>query len=144
MNGKLIKKLKNQNGFTMLENILAATLLGFALFGGMTVMQNATASSVNGDMTTIATELANEKVEQVIADKIYNNYEYLDAENYTDEEDVGLYEMDRSVSITEVNVDDLVTEEEGSGIKVVTVSVTWGLEAYQTINVSTIVTNYDS
>lgn len=136
-----MKKIRDQKGFSLLENMLAATILAFALLGGMTVMQNATANTVNGDLGTIATEHANEKIEMVIADKTYSGYDYLDTDNYPVEEDVGIYEMTRTVTITEVDPDDLTTSMEGSGVKKVEVSVVWGSAAYQTVSISTLVSD---
>ncbi|MBF0104327.1 MAG: hypothetical protein HQM16_03260 [Deltaproteobacteria bacterium] len=136
-----IKKIRNQKGFSLLENILAAVLLSACLFGGMTVMQNVTANSVNIDLSSIATELANEKVEMVIADKTYNGFDVVETNYYQQETDLGAYAMTRFVTVTEVDPDDLTTGVEGSGVKKVDVTVSWGSADHQRITVSTLISD---
>lgn len=138
----VFKRLKNSKGFTVLENILTVVVLSIGLMGSMVVMQNAALNTVNGDMNTIATQSANEKLEMIMADKTFQGYDFVTSDNY-DSEVLQTYGMSRSVSVTEVSVDDLTTPEENSGLKKVEVSVSWGEESYQVVNVSTLVSDYE-
>lgn len=136
--------LKGKRGFALIENILASTILATGLLAGLVTMQNASINTLNGDMNTIATQLASEKLEMILADKQYQGYEYLDGEStYTNETLSGAYNgYTRSVSITEVDATDLVTPSPGSGIKKVDVHVDWGQKDYQNVTVSTLVADY--
>lgn len=140
---KMLKRLRQTQGFTILESILAATILSVGLMGGMMVMQNSLVNTVNGDMNTVATQLAAEKVDSILADSQYRGYDYLEADtNYPLESLTGNYSgFKRTVSITEVNSEDLSTPEEGSGIKQVVVTVNWGAHDSQQIAMCTLVAN---
>lgn len=138
----IIKKLKNQKGFTLVESIMTTVLLGVGLLGGMMVMQNSVLHTVKGDMSTIATQLASEKVESILADKAFNSYEYLDSDNY-DTEQLDTYNMTRWVSIVEVSGEDLETPSEGSGMKKVDVTVAWGDTSAEQVVVTTLISSYE-
>ncbi|MBF0105102.1 MAG: prepilin-type N-terminal cleavage/methylation domain-containing protein [Deltaproteobacteria bacterium] len=140
----MFKRLKDQKGFSLIEAIFATTILAVGLVGGMLTLQNSTLHTVNADFSSIATQLANEKIEAILADKEYLGYGYLDAEaNYPAEqlaEDFNAFE--RFVTITEVDPDDLTEPQEGSGVKKINVVVNWGEKDYQTVTVTTLVTDY--
>jgi len=137
----MFKKLKELKGFSLLEAILATLILGAGLIGGMITFQNTALSTINQDLSSIATQLANEKIESIMADKEYLGYAYLDDElNYPTEHMDGEFDFfSRVVSITEVNIDDLTTEEIGSGVKKISVTVNWGNQAFQQITMSTLI-----
>lgn len=140
---KLLNKMRNHKGFTLLENILSMVIISIGLMGTMIVMQNAALNTVQGDMNTIATQYANEKVEEILADDTFQGYDYLQDGNYESEVIDG-YDMNRSVQIVEVNSDDLTTVEEGSGLKKVTVTVYWDDgEADEQVIVSTLISDYE-
>lgn len=138
----IMKRLRNQKGMTLVESIFTTVLLGVGLLGGMLAMQNSVLHTVKGDMNTIATQLASEKVEQVLADRAFNSFEYLDSDNYQSEQ-LDSYGMTRWVSIIEVSADDLETPEEGSGLKKVDVTVAWGNADTDQVTVTTLVTDYE-
>lgn len=133
--------LKNQKGFGFLETVLTVTLLSVALLGGMTVMQNAVAKSVTGDMNTVATEAASEKLELIMADLNFSGYDEIVTENYPSEDLQDLYSLTRQVIVTEVG-QDLQTAQAGSGLKRVDVYVSWGDNASQRVKVSTVMADY--
>lgn len=137
---KLLKRLKSNKGFSLLEGVLSTALIGMLLTGATLVMQNSTLSTMNGDMNTIATQLANEKLENIIADKEFLGYTHLNqATNYPNETLSGVYQgYERKVDIFEVDPSDLSTPMVGSGVKRVEVKVIWGTESYQKVKVSTV------
>lgn len=119
----------------MLEGTFSTMLLAVGLLGGMAVMQNVTATTMNGDMNSIAIQLANEKIEEVMADKSFQGYNVVADENYPGEELEAPYQgFSRNVTVTEVNSGDLTTEEVGSGLKKVDVTVSWGNGDSVTVN----------
>ena len=135
--------LKNQKGFSFIEAILATVVLSFGMFGSLTLIQSATANSNYNDMRVVATNLATQKIEQIVSDKSFKGYDWIADENYTVEQlSASNAGFSRSVSVNEVDSSDLTTPEVGSGFKKVDISVTWGDEAYESITVSSIVTDY--
>lgn len=116
-------------------------ILATALITGLFVIQSVLASSVDQELNTIATQLANEKIEIILADRAFQGYDYIADENYENETLVEYSNLSRSVTITEVNEDDLVTPEEGSGSKRVEVTVSWGNDVYQQVVISTLITD---
>lgn len=142
----MMKKWKNQNGFSLIEGVLATMLLSFSLSGGVFMMQNTMKNSISSDYRIIATQLANEKIETILADKALDlGYNGITSDAYQSESlsyGNNNSAFARSVSVTEVAENDLTTPEEGSGMKKVEVTVSWGQESNEQITVSTLLTNY--
>ncbi|MCP5464154.1 MAG: hypothetical protein H7A33_03925 [Deltaproteobacteria bacterium] len=138
---RFIKRLlKSNKGFSVVENIMATTIMAVGLMGGMVVMQNSVLSAVQGDQNTVASRLASEKLEQLMADKEFLGYDYISDGNYGDET---VLNFERSVDIAEVSSDDFATASAGSGLKKVTVEVTWGDADYEAVRVSTLISDYN-
>ena len=137
--------LKNQRGFSLIEAVLTITLLAIGFAGGLALFTNSTDNSLLKDYRVIASQLASEKLELIILDKTFQGYDYVDAVNYPDEDLADPYDnFTRTVTVEEVQSADLTTPEANSGYKRVDVQVTWGAETYQTITVSTVLTEYSS
>ena len=135
--------LKSQRGFSILENMLSMVIVAAGLVGGMVTLQNASLNSMHSDRGSIATQLANEKIETILADKQFNGYDTLTNLAYGSESFSGeLGGFTRSVNIYEVSADDLTTPTEGSGLKRVEVIVNWEDQNEQQIHVSTLVSSY--
>lgn len=132
-------KINNQRGSSLIDVVLTTLVLGVALFGGMLAMQTATAHSVDGDLNSIAVQLANEKIEEIMADAEYKGYDVVVDANYSPENLPDHYNMTRSVRVTEVSESDLSTSSIGSGLKKIEVTVTWGVGGYQTVTLTTMV-----
>lgn len=137
----MVKRLSNHHGFSLIEIIFVSALLATALFGYFLIMQNATLHSIQNDMNSIATELAREEIEVMLADNAYLGYSHLDADiNYPEESLDGNFSgFTRKINIYEVNADDLETPEPGSGVKLLEVAIVWGQEEYQRVELTTIV-----
>lgn len=142
------RKLKDKAGFSFIEAILTTSLLSVGLWGGLAILQNATSHSVNNDFRIMGIQLANEKVELILADKSFKGFDYILAENYPSESLSDPFSgFTRTVSIIEVDPTDLNdtnTPMPGSGYKRVDVNVVWGVESHEQVSVSTVVTDYDS
>jgi Tfp pilus assembly protein PilV len=138
--------LTNSRGFTFIEAILTTTLLSIGLWGGIAMMHNATNHSINNDYRLMGIQLANEKIELIIADKAFKGYDWIAEGNYPDEDLSEPYSgFSRTVSITEVSpsdLDDVENPVEGSGYKRVDVEVIWGGQSHEQITVSTVLTDY--
>lgn len=139
----IINRLKDKSGFSFLEAVMTTLFLSVGLWGGVAMFMNATSNSAYSDFRVMATGLANEKIEMIINDKMNQGFDYIDEANYDAENMEAPYTgFSRSVTVTEVDSTDFITPSEGSGYKRVDVTVVWGPEAYETITVSTIVSNY--
>ena len=145
--GGQMKWLKNNKGFSLIEAVLSTMILSIGLMGGVLLMQNATVASVNSDFQAIASQLANEKLETILADNYMTDgkYSIITNGNYP-AENLGYGTQDnvfqRSVSITEVD-EDLSQSQAGSGLKKVDVTVSWGENLYERITISTLVSDYN-
>jgi hypothetical protein len=135
--------LFNQRGHSIFETILTVSIVGGGLFGGMSVMQNTTLVSQNGDMSTVGGELANESMESILADKEFMGYGIVAAENYPSEELAAPFSgFTRTVTVTEVSLSDLTTPQVGSGVKKVEVTVNWGNSDDEKVQLMTLLGDY--
>ncbi len=74
-------------GFTLIELILVMVFLGVALVATMNVMSTSIEDSVKMELFTTALNLANKKLEQIVADKKNKGYGYIQTANYPSEVD---------------------------------------------------------
>src|SRR3990167_6581319 len=81
----MLQRLHNQKGFSFIEAILTTALMSWALWGILTVFYSASNSSLEGDYRVVASQLASEKMEEVIADKSFQGYSTITEANYPDE-----------------------------------------------------------
>jgi prepilin-type N-terminal cleavage/methylation domain-containing protein len=136
---------KQQAGFALIELILSMVVLSISMVGGFVLLQNTVSNSVSMDFNVVASQFANEKLEEVIAAKTFTGYAGVDNADFPSETMTAPYQnFTRTVNIYEVDPVDMTTAQVGSGYKKVTVSVVWGSQSYETINVVTVLTNYGS
>lgn len=119
------KTIKNQKGFSLVEAVLSSVVLGVGLLAGLLVFETAAANTLYSDFTTIATQTANQKLEEIMADKESAGYDAITEGNYADEDLTTPYVLQRDITIYEVSSADLNTAEPGSGLKKVEVFVCW-------------------
>ena len=98
--------VQNQRGFTLIEIIITIVLLAILTSGLMAMFTTYSKSNGNPSVITQSTELAQEKMEEIIADK--NNsargFSYVANANYPPENPVsGFSNFSRSVNISYVN-----------------------------------------
>ncbi len=92
---------KNSNGHTLIELILVIVFLSVAILSTMNMMTGSLVGSINIELMSTATNLANEKMEMVFADKKSKGYGYVVSNNYQDEVNVnGLNGFSRFVTVT--------------------------------------------
>jgi prepilin-type N-terminal cleavage/methylation domain-containing protein len=90
-----------QSGFSLIELIIVMVFLGVVLVATMRMMTNSIASSVDVEFLRTAANLANEKMEQIFADKRSRGFSYIDEDNYPPETNPsGAQGFARSVEIT--------------------------------------------
>jgi Tfp pilus assembly protein PilV len=130
-------------GFTFVDAILMMLVVSIGVAGLMAYFVSANRQALDGDMTVTASVLAQERVDQVVADKVYRGYNFVIANNYPQENLAGDFAgFTRTTTIQEVSAADLVTPAAGSGLKRIDVAVQWGNAAAEQVALTTLVTTY--
>lgn len=133
--------MKMKKGFTLIEVIITLGVLAGGVMGVLTMYHRNIERAAQMEQTLIATQLAQEKLEQILHDKKYQNYAYILAANYPSPEDLesqGFGGYTRTTTIAEVNATDLTTPQNGTGYKKITVTVF--LNGTQAATLETLVT----
>lgn len=115
-----------KKGFTLIEVIITLSVLAGGVMGVLTMYHRNIERAAQMEQTLIATQLAQEKLEQIILDKKYQNYAYILSANYPSPEDLGSQGFNgytRTTTIAEVNATNLTTQQNGTGYKKITVTV---------------------
>ena len=144
--------LKKDRGFSLIEAVLSIALIGVGLVGIVYSFQGAARSSLLADQTVIATNLARETLEKIIAYKNTNGYSNtlttINTNNNYDENPVSgfsNYVIDATAlevdSDDDDNVDDFLDAFPGSGYARVTVNISWD-NGNHSINLATLITDY--
>lgn len=137
------KKYRNNKGLTFLDAILSVLVLSIGFWTCLQTLQIITVSSVATDQSIVATQLAKEKVEAIMADKEFKGYTYILSSNYPLETfPVPFLAFSRSVIITEVDANNPNVPMMGSGVKRVEVNVSWGAAPHERVLMSGIVAKY--
>lgn len=130
-------------GFTLIELLLTIVVLGLGMMGVMALFENATRGALQADLNVIAVNLAHEKLERIVLNKVQNGYAALNSSSYPNETFTGDYSVyARQTAITEVSSTDFATPQAGSGYKRVEVTVSWGSGASKQIVVPTVLASY--
>ena len=115
----------NERGFTFIELTLAIVIISSALFGLLTLFQNVVTFGNDSEEYLVSSVLAQERLEEIVADKTNRGYNYIVNNNYPQENlAVPFAGYIRTTTITEVRENDLITAQNNSGYKRVVVSVT--------------------
>ena len=140
----MLAKRSNKRAFSLIETIVAIVIMSIAVPGMLWTVREAHIDRVNPTLASTARWLAIEKLEDVIADRhsTTRGYTYLIPGNYPAENPVAGYAaFSRTVSLNET-LADLVTA--GAGYMNVTVQLSWtdGEAQAQTLDISTVLTDY--
>ncbi|MDD2731082.1 MAG: hypothetical protein PHW33_03095 [Candidatus Portnoybacteria bacterium] len=138
-----MKFMRQSTGVTLIELVLTIVVISFGLIGVMILFENATRGVMQADLNVMATNLAHEKLEQIILDKWRDGYASVIDSGYPDENFQDEFSIfTRSTDIVEVSGSDLATQEADSGYKRVDVTVSWGGGSLQHISLSTLLASY--
>lgn len=141
---KIFKRNNKQRGFSLVEAVLTVLILAIGFMGSLVVTQNITLNALNSNKNIVGVQLANEKLETIMADKQFRGFSYVDNSHYIIESLTPPYNgYSRSVNIVEVQPADLLTPMTGSGIKKVIVTVVWGSLSHQKTVVTGMVSKYN-
>lgn len=136
--------LKSNAGFTFIDAILTMLIVGIGLSGLMSYFVSVNRQTMNGDMTITASVLAQERLDQLVADKMYQGYNFIINGNYPSPENLAdpFAGYTRSTTVTEVDPADMSTAMPGSGLKKVDIAVSWGANLNERVQLTTLVTSY--
>lgn len=140
---KKIFGLRSRAGFTFIEAVLTLTLVAGGILGVIYLFQQNVRSANDMEHTVRATYLAQERMEQIIQNKEYLGYNSIVSANYPSSENLtaqGFSGYTRSVSIVEVNPNDLATPQPNSQYKRLTVSVQ--VSGGDTVTLTTLLTRW--
>ncbi len=131
-------------GFTLIEIVLTIVIISVGLFGMMGLFSNVTRGALEGDINIMAVYLARDRLERLVADKVYLTYDNVVNSRYVTSEPVllGINNFVREFNIYEVSKTDILTPQLNSGFKRIDMTVRWGPDATQTITESTLLTKY--
>ncbi len=144
------KNLDFSKGLSLIEAVLAIAIIGAGLVGVMFVFSGGAKSSMIANQTVVASNLAKEKLEHIIADRANLGYAYVitNAASYSDGQLPGNFSVyTRNVTIVEVdpddddNVDDFLDPSPGSGYARITIVVSWS-GAAESVKLETLIANY--
>lgn len=96
-------------GFTLIELVLVIVFLSFVILSSMRLMSSSAVKSVNTELLATATDLANEKMERIFADKNTRGYGFILSQNYATEANAsGMTGFTRSVAITDLTMSKMI------------------------------------
>lgn len=125
-----MRSYRQQQGFTLIEAVIVVTLVSVMGVALANLFTRGMQQSARSNLLTAAVSLANEKMEQILADKSGKGYPFITEDNYPDEYIIpGFRGYSRFVSI-----------EDTGQHKVVTVRVTH--EKMVPVVLTTFLTNY--
>lgn len=132
-----------RGAFTLIEAVIALVVLGVAVPPMLVAVKDASSRRADMVLASRARWLAAERLEDVLADRASGTrgYGYVSAGNYPAEASVaGFANFARAVSVVETGPN----FAPGTGLKTVTVSVSWrdGRGRPRTLNLSSVVTDY--
>ncbi|OVE81576.1 hypothetical protein BVY03_02950 [bacterium K02(2017)] len=141
---KIFKRLRLSSGFTLLENVLCITIISIGLFTGMNIMKKSVIQTVEQDISVIATYVIQEKMENIIADHTNMGFDQIKIENYPVEIiEVGSFDFEVKVMIEKIDSASLNELSEDSTVKRVGITVSWGGDLENKINMFTLVSESD-
>ncbi len=144
----MLKKLRNKKGVTLIEAVFTVAIIGAGLLGVLYAYLGGARSSLLANQTVVAANLAQEKLEEIIADRSSQGYAATILTNYSDGQLSGDFSAyTRNVTILEVDPDDDDSSDDfldplpGSGYARITVVVSWSGGAEQ-VNMETLIAEY--
>ncbi|MCA9730962.1 hypothetical protein KC799_02460 [candidate division KSB1 bacterium] len=101
LNREIFKGNQNQSGFSLIELIFVTIFLGIALTATLSMVSTGVTQSMDSEALSLATTLAEQKMEEIRGDKNGRGYFYITNENYLSESNAGGYSgYTRTTSIT--------------------------------------------
>lgn len=135
-------RTRAQRGFTIVDTILMMMIVGIGLSGIIMFFANTNREVLDSNFTVMASALAQERVEQVVADRGSQGYAAVTQNTYPAEPNMAapFAGFSRTTTVTEVDPANPNAALVGSGLKRIDVQVAWN--GGQTVSLSTMVGNW--
>ena len=134
---------RNKRGFTLIELLIVLVVLSIGLVTLLLVLRNAHVSNAESHFMTVAAELAEARIDKIIADRKTQGFGYITNSNYPAEDPVaGFGSYKREVDIYYVDTSDLDSPSGSSNYKRVEVTVESKDDAAQSVSLVTVVSDY--
>lgn len=124
--------MRGRNGFTLIETILTLLIIGIGLFGIMALYNNLSYQLYSTDMKVVAAEIAQQKMEQLLAQKAMHGYVSIVSQP-AEAVVSGPTTFSRSTTVEYVNPTTMAVSAVDTGYKRITVTVTWSGSAGVTV-----------
>jgi prepilin-type N-terminal cleavage/methylation domain-containing protein len=137
-------RIKKDTAFTLIELLVVLVVLAVGLVTLLLVLRNAHVNNAASHFITVAAELAEGRMEDIIADREGEGFGYITDSNYPAENPVnGFGSYKREVDIYYVDTDDLDSPSgSATNYKRVEVTVASRQDASQRISLVTVVSDY--
>src|SRR5262245_26451686 len=133
-----------RRGLTLIEVTFALVILSIGLTPMMAALTDGASETIDTTQASVASFLVTERMEQIVAARYraVSGYTLVTSANFPNETPVsGFSAFNRTTTIQEVAAGDLSTAQSASGIKRVTVAVSWRSGARQ-MSLTRIFTDY--
>ena len=101
LNREIFRAIKSQRGYSLIELVMVTVFLGVAIAATLTMMTTGISKSFDTENLSLASMLAEQKLEEIRGDKNGRGYFYITNENYLSESNAGGYSgYTRTTSIT--------------------------------------------
>ncbi len=101
LNHAIFKICKCQRGVSLVELIFVIIFLGIALASTLTMVSTSVTQSMDSETLSLASMLAEQKMEEIRGDKNGRGYFYITSQNYENEANAGGYSgFTRSTTVT--------------------------------------------
>lgn len=101
LNREIFRTLKSQKGYSLIELVMVTVFLGVAIAATLTMMTAGISKSFDTENLSLASMLAEQKLEEIRGDKNGRGYHFVDNESYVTESNAGGYSgYTRTVLIT--------------------------------------------
>ena len=134
---------KYQRGFSFIEALFALVILSFGFVGILSLYSMMDTNTGNDEMKLIASKLASEKVEQILASKASVGYENISTGTSSEQISYDSLSFQRQTSVNFVIGSDLKTiSGSDTGFKRIDVTLNWNNGSSQSVSVMSLISNH--
>lgn len=135
--------LRSSKGISLLESVVALLILSFGIFAYISLFSQMSTATIEDELASTASRLANQKLEEVLATKANSGYAGVNLGTTTENITYASHAYARQTTISYVDVNDLQTiSGSDTGIKRIDVSVSWNDSSTRQIQLTSVVGSY--
>ncbi len=134
---------RSRHGFSFIEALFAMLILSFGFVGILSLYSFMNANTENDEIKLVASKLASEKIEEVLANKANLGYSNVNTGTSTDLISYDNLSYSRQTDINYVDSSDLKTiSGSDTGFKRIDVTVNWSNGSSQNVSVMSLISNH--